>query len=619
MIVLVIAAFFYLGAQLAARTHHSEDLSALERAAAGALLGGCIWIAANWLLSIPHWLTRPGLLIVAACSIVAAILLRRPRAARIRFSADWLFLGPLAAWIIFLGWRAYVLPVGSADALIYHMPRALLLSRAGGYAWIPNVPDFRINGVAANYELLLADVLAVQHADTIAEWVSILFFILLLIVATAIARRWWGEGRYLFAVPYLVAAMPVVVLHAGAIKNDLMSHFFALSALLWGGRWFSTRRFADAALCVMALFAGLGTKNHLLLLIGLLGIVVLWRGRSLRLFASLTLIAVAAFLLLGGVHYADAVRHSGGQGVAPAQYGEWQNLLRFPAMIFMAPFSRSDTDFVLPWTRVPTPWYRYDLYASHYGQFVTFALLLLPLFVWLFRRNETAAERHVVLGVGIAFFLLMMPITAVPSGFAPYFPRYLLTTAVLILCASIAPLFAVIERKLPLRSARLALGAAVLLPMLPIADYAAHDKWTPIDYVRTVARRTNRRLYPPMPLRAAMVADHFAGQSDRIDVHGGHDTYLYPAYGASLTRDVRFISSPGEVRPDAQWVAIDRADNIFWHHPAFKSAEDWRRYWGRGEPSAEDVSVLRALAADPHFRLVYLSPRLNQAVFRRIQ
>src|SRR5262249_52329898 len=151
---------------------------------------------------------------------------RRPHSARVSFSYDWLFLLPLAGWIGFLGWRAWILPIGSADALIYHMPRAVLFWRAGGYRWFPNVPDFRINGVAANYEFLLADVLAIQRSDTIAEWVSILFFILLLIVSTAIARRWWGEGRYLFAVPYLIASIPVVALHAGAIKNDLMSHFF---------------------------------------------------------------------------------------------------------------------------------------------------------------------------------------------------------------------------------------------------------------------------------------------------------------------------------------------------------------------------------------------------------
>src|SRR5437588_1641786 len=270
MIVFVVAAFFYLGVQLAARLHRGAEISPLERAASAALLGTCIWIAANWLLSAPHWLNRPALLIAAAIALIAALLLRfRLRGGEALMPLpgwDALFLLPLLAWLAFLLWRAYVLPIGSADALIYHMPRALLVSRAGGYAFFANVPDFRINGLGANYELLLADVLAVQRADTIAEWTSILFFVLFLLAATALARRWWGDGRYLFAVPYLVAAIPLVVLHAGAIKNDLMTQFFALSAVLWGGRWLTTRRFDDAALCIVALFAGVGTKNHVLLL-----------------------------------------------------------------------------------------------------------------------------------------------------------------------------------------------------------------------------------------------------------------------------------------------------------------------------------------------------------------
>jgi len=622
MIVLVGAAFFYLGAQLAARFHDSTELTSLERASSTALLGSSIWIAVNWLLSVPHWLTRPALLSIAVVAVVVAVILRRPATGRTRPSATLLFLLPLGGWLAFLLWRAWILPIGSADALIYHMPRAVMLWRAGGYAWFPNVPDVRINGVAANYELLIADVLAIQKSDTIAEWISILFFVLLLIVSTALARRWWGTGRYLVAVPYLVASIPIVVLHAGAIKNDLMSHFFALSALLWAGRWFSTRRFPDAALSVVALFAGVGTKNHLLLLVAILGVLFLICARSWRFCLRLALVAVASFLLLGGVHYFFSIWHSGSDGVAPAQYGEWANLIHFPISIFSAPFSSSDTDLILPWTRTPTPWYRYDVYASHYGQLASVALILIPVFLWVFRRRgETAPkERYVVLAAGCLFFLLMMPLRAVPSGFAPYFPRYLLSVAILILCATIVPLYAAIERSLSTSRpiAVLALAASIVLPLLTIADYAVNDKWMPIDYVMT-ARHRGARLYPQMPLRAAMVVDRLAGPNDQIEVHGGHDTYLYPAYGVSLARVVHFISTPAEIRPMSNWVAIDRADNIFWHHPAFKSAGDWRRYWARGEPSAEDVSVLNALSRDPRYRLVFYSPQFNQAVFRRIQ
>ena len=63
---------------------------------------------------------------------------------------------------------------------------------------------------------------------------------------------------------------------------------------------------------------------------------------------------------------------------------------------------------------------------------------------------------------------------------------------------------------------------------------------------------------------------------------------------------------------------VDRADNVFWHHPLFRSAADWTLYWGRGTPSAEDRAVLEPLRRDPRFLLVFEEPRFNQAVFRRI-
>ena len=43
-----------------------------------------------------------------------------------------------------------------------------------------------------------------------------------------------------------------------------------------------------------------------------------------------------------------------------------------------------------------------------------------------------------------------------------------------------------------------------------------------------------------------------------------------------------------------------------------------REYLVEGKVTAEDVAVLRRLAADKeHFELVYYNPKYNQAVFRR--
>jgi hypothetical protein len=303
------------------------------------------------------------------------------------------------------------------------------------------------------------------------------------------------------------------------------------------------------------------------------------------------------------------------------QYGEWHNLWRFPADIFLAPFSSDDNNLVLPWTKAPIPWFRFELYESHYGQLVTVALLLTPFLLWHFRRRNApapASERHVVLVAATAFFLLLMPLRSVPTGFSAYFPRYLLAFPVLILCATAVPLLIEVDRNAPALS-MLTVAATVVVALTTIAAYASRDLWMPFNYVLSVARQTDRRIYPSMPVRAAFVLDHVAGQFDRVDVHGGHDTFLYPVYGVALSREVRFINTPSAVSNETQWVIVDRANNIFWHHPGLRNATDWNRYWAQGQASEEDLAVVKALRNDPRFQMVFDAPRLNQAVFRRIQ
>ena len=81
---------------------------------------------------------------------------------------------------------------------------------------------------------------------------------------------------------------------------------------------------------------------------------------------------------------------------------------------------------------------------------------------------------------------------------------------------------------------------------------------------------------------------------------------------------------PEQVLPKPEPLALDTLLRVVGQqlHAADrppKTAADWRRYWGRGKPSAEDVEVLQALARDPRYRLVFYSPEFNQAVFRRVQ
>ena len=58
------------------------------------------------------------------------------------------------------------------------------------------------------------------------------------------------------------AATPVLLLHSGADKNDLMTCFFAIAALLWGARWYVHGGAMPWILTIVSLVLAGGTKPH---------------------------------------------------------------------------------------------------------------------------------------------------------------------------------------------------------------------------------------------------------------------------------------------------------------------------------------------------------------------
>ena len=54
--------------------------------------------------------------------------------------------------------------------------------------------------------------------------------------------------------------MPVILLHIGAHKNDLLVNVFYLAALMWAGRWFVT--WETAPLILGLSLAGGGRRNQ---------------------------------------------------------------------------------------------------------------------------------------------------------------------------------------------------------------------------------------------------------------------------------------------------------------------------------------------------------------------
>src|SRR6185295_643028 len=122
--------------------HGRGGVLTFERATSSALVGLTLWIATNWLLSAIHAVARGPLLLAAAVAATSgAIVLRRiggapgtpavedaPRSSR---ALVMVALLPLLAWVAFILWRGWLLPVLNWDAMSYHLPKAVLMARAG--------------------------------------------------------------------------------------------------------------------------------------------------------------------------------------------------------------------------------------------------------------------------------------------------------------------------------------------------------------------------------------------------------------------------------------------------------------------------------------------------------
>ncbi|HKS22628.1 MAG TPA: hypothetical protein VJZ76_07510, partial [Thermoanaerobaculia bacterium] len=187
-----------------------------ERVLSGAVVGLAIWLAANWLLAVTHLFYKSALIGVAAVMAIVAIALR-PRVS-LRVSP---LLVPIALWTLFALWKGFVLPPQTHDALAYHLPKAAMMVQAHGFEHFV-APDPRIASLPANYELLLADVLAMSGSDTCTEWLGTLFFLFFLCATAAMAERFWPEHPHRAATALAAAGAPLLLLHSTADKNDVL-------------------------------------------------------------------------------------------------------------------------------------------------------------------------------------------------------------------------------------------------------------------------------------------------------------------------------------------------------------------------------------------------------------
>jgi hypothetical protein len=649
LLVLTVTAFLIIAWNLTARIWlvEAEELMPLERVAAVITIGFALWLASIWVLAIPHLYVRPLILLRTSLAVTVAIalcIMRRTALPRPTITSQTLLIGiaslPIVFWVIWILWRGWLVPPLSHDALSYHLPKAILFLRLHGFAYL-DLPGLVTRKLPPNYELLLSDIIALEGSDQITEWLSTLFYVGFVLVSGALVQRWWRSRPVADAtILLLIAGSPILLLHSGAHKNDVMAAMFMIASMVWGGRYYSRGEHSALAMFILASVAGAGTKPQAGVLVLAFAPAILWRmQRDLRsaprLLTPKRVVALVSFgmacvFLLGGYSYLTNLwaEHSFGghhavvTKTAPTVlYGDWANLWQGPWVLLTGPFSPWTDDIWVPGEASTWFWKRHEIYFGHLG--VPFALcaLLLPLGLWYLRHDEPlelARERLVVSVIALVTFVALLPVVFYPHGFYPIsLPRYALFILPVTFACTLGPLLRRIEA-VPFAASAVMMIASLWVSADAI-DNAVNDRFCPIKYVAWVNQHRGTRSLAFPDQRSEQVIDHLAGPTDKVAVDSDGFAWSYPAFGAALQRPVYYIAETDgtpAIPRDATWVAIDRGFNAAWLAPRFTNLSLWRKYLGKGSPTERDLYVLRYMLKNPRYGLIYLNPHSNQAVFR---
>ncbi len=616
LIVLSVLAFLFFGwesARVLARKHESGPF---EHATWAAVIAVALWLGSVWALALAKLMIPWVLLTRSAVVAVLAVVMRRrwgghkPPAVAPKYL---LLLAPIALWMVFVMWRGTIIPPLTHDALAYHLPKAVMYARAGGFEVLEAL-DPRIRDIPASYEMLLAESLVLEGNDDLTEWHSTLFYLLFAVAAGALAERWW-RGRELGAAAacLLTAGVPVVLLGSGLHKNDLMIGWAVVAALVAAGRWLTTGERFSLLLSITAFAIAVGTKPQGGLLALAITPFLAWRWwrmpRRWRELAIAVPFAVAAFFLLGGVVYVTTPPTT---GQTPIVYGDWSNLWQGPWVLLAAPFSPNPFALRVPWETTSWFWRKYEIYFSHAGVPFVLCALALPLVLARIRGSEGPAfERIAVTVASVITVAIMLPVVFTPHGlYTVSLPRYV------VFLYPVA--FAAVIPAMTMRAGRgVVVGSLVVFVWYAIEN-GTRDTFVPPRYLKYAIEHRGTRVVAFEPNRAASVLDRAAGPHETVAFDAGFGSWLHPAFGRELTRKLVVIPQDGAIPDEADWVVVDRAWSIIWGHPDLRDLSQTRYLLGRGWPLPEDLRVVHALRRDERFETVFYNPRINQAVFRRV-
>jgi hypothetical protein len=522
-------------------------------------------------LSLPRWVTRPGMLVamalVAAGTAVLWQLRGRPRPPRLRDpGAPWPRLG--AVWIIvaIAGVALLVQLYANArlapsnwDSMTYHLSRAAYWLQQDAALHYPG-GSVRQLGSAPNAEILLAWTMLITGTDRwveLVQWTSLIGLALTIFSGARLLR--FSAPASAFAAALFVI-LPEAIMQAASTQNDIVVSFFVAATAFFAARGIRDRTVGDLAVAGAALGLALGTKGTAFMALPALGVVavaawVAWRP-PIRLVAIGAGLAVAGVIVLGSFNYVLNYKNShnvlgnvdemtalhGGSHRSNAAHDLW-TFADAPGtnITWLQPLVERPVKAVFGGTFGAGFPYTIDTSVqedtSAYG-LVGF-LLLFPLLLWVLVAPRSLWARR-VLALGALLYFAVFSLRVADNAWLGriYMPGVALA----------APLFAVFARRAWAAGAVGALAVLTLVPSLlqnsqkPILLPEGQKNIFALDRVHQMTV-----LRPEMWSITEQATWRSGGSHTRIGYAGGEDSWDYPLFGAHRTHYIKRFGSANDV------------------------------------------------------------------------
>jgi Glycosyltransferase family 87 len=196
-------------------------------------------------------------------------------------------------------------PPNNWDSLTYHLTRAAAWFQHRGVYWIPNAPTDRINEFQPLAEQQILFLFVVTGKGALYALPQYLGELAIVTAIYTSGRRLGLELRQSFCAALFFASLPLVALEATTAQNDLV----AASLVAVAGSFLLGRREAEFVLAGVAVALGLGVKLTTVLVLPVLVLLVVARGR--RAISRFAVAGIITFVLVGMWGYVLNVVHTG--------------------------------------------------------------------------------------------------------------------------------------------------------------------------------------------------------------------------------------------------------------------------------------------------------------------